>query len=223
MKNDREIKELVELMHERELADIPSRDELEKEYTLSEDFYNNMDALIANRNERNRKRRFVAAKIAAIAACFIMVFAGSTRKIQHIQANDEVKLEWKDEALFFYFNTEENCTIPEYELGYVPEGSVCKDKYSSEYVGFTVYDTGYMFYYSVSGGNMAVNNNSCVLKLVMMDDGNTVYYLESYNEKYPSSFVWLTNEGKYIFVLSGHCGYDELKKGYDSVRPVVEK
>lgn len=105
----------------------------------------------------------------------------------------------------------------------MPEGSVCKDKYSSEYVGFTVYDTGYMFYYSVSGGNMAVNNNSCVLKLVMMDDGNTVYYLESYNEKYPSSFVWLTNEGKYIFVLSGHCGYDELKKGYDSVRPVVEK
>lgn len=101
MINDREIKELVELMHERELADIPSRDELEKEYTLSEDFYNNMDALIANRKERNRKRRFVAAKIAAIAACFIMVFAGSTRKIQHIQANDEVKLEWKDEALFF--------------------------------------------------------------------------------------------------------------------------
>lgn len=222
MKKDREIKEIVQMMHEKELEAIPSKNELKKKYKLSEDFYNNMDELIANRKERNRKRRFVAAKIAAIAACFIIVFAGSTHKIQHIQANDEVVVEWKDEALYFHFDAEGDFTIPEYELGYVPEGSTYVNGFSDEYSGALIYDSGYLLYYSVCGGNMSVNNNSCLLKIVKMDDGNTVYYLESHNESYPSSFVWLTNENKYIFVLSGYCGFDELKKGYNSVRQVEE-
>lgn len=222
MRDDREIREIVQLMHEKELEAMPSREELEKEYTLSDDFYNKMDALIAGRKAKKRNKRLVVAKFVAVAACFIMVLFGSVEKLEYIQADDDLKVEWRDEALYFHFDTDGFLTIPEYEVGYVPEESELKESYYGRRSGFNTYYNGLVFYYAVCGGNMSINNNSCILKMVKMDDGNMVYYLEAQDKRFPSSFVWLENENKYIFALIGEFSFDELKKGYESVRLVEE-
>ena len=222
MRDDREIREIVQLMHEKELEAMPSREELEKEYTLSDDFYNKMDALIAGRKAKKRNKRLVVAKFVTVAACFVMVLFGSVEKLEYIQADDGLQIEWRDEALYFHFDTDNDLTIPEYEIGYVPEKSELKESYYGSHLGFNMYYNGFLFYYAVCGGNMSINNNSCILKMAKMDDGNMVYYLEAQDKGYPSSLVWLTNENKYIFVLIGECSFDELKKGYESVRLVEE-
>lgn len=222
MRDDREIREIVQLMHEKELEAMPSREELEKEYTLSDNFYNKMDALISGRKAKKSNKRFVIAKFVAVAACFIMVLFGSVEKLEYIHADDGLQIEWRDEALYFHFKTDEFTTIPEYEIGYVPEKSELKESYYGRYSGFNTYYNGLVFYYAVCGGNMSINNNSCILKMVKMDDGNMVYYLEAQDKRFPSSLVWLTNGNKYIFALIGECSFDELKKGYESVRLVEE-
>ena len=75
--NDREFEELLKKAvcsyHKEEMQALPSKEELERDCQLSDDFYEKMDALVQRQKHSFRKN---IMRYAAAAACFLLLASG---------------------------------------------------------------------------------------------------------------------------------------------------
>ena len=68
------IKSMVSLIHEYELANIPPNEELRRRYQLSDVFYKKMDRLMEEQEKKARRRKI--RRFAAAAAAVIVILFG---------------------------------------------------------------------------------------------------------------------------------------------------
>ena len=135
---DDEIKSIVTKMHEIELDSIPDAEDLKEKYTLSALFYKNMDKLVAKTTQK-RKNGMILKYISTAAAVLILVW-GLINPSIILDAYEEV-IQWFDDHTSFRFKQDVGeVVVPEYEVGYVPEGYELEREVRLSYSGIIVYE-----------------------------------------------------------------------------------
>lgn len=210
MSSEEELKEIVTKIHELELQSIPDNDVLKEKYTLSDTFYAKMERLI-KKHERNEKRKSRRRFIAAASVVIIILFSVSNPR--YIVKACENIMRWFEDHVEIHFREESDTgQIPEYHLNYVPEGYELEQNIYYEISGLQVYwkeDELLTFEYSVSSGDICVDNEEMEYIQLKTENGETIHYFKALDDK-ASSITWLSNDGDVMFTIVGKLAEEEL-------------
>ncbi len=220
MEFEDELKKIICELHQAEMEQLPSKDELQGKYRLSDTFYHKMQRLI-RRQKRRKKIRTCAGYVAAAAAVIVLLFS-----VSHPQYLIEAKnkfMEWFDDHVEFHFKEETGLTgMPKYELGYVPKGyELVEDNYLEMGMGLIVYSNGEVnlaLEYELSDANANTNNEDVTFSVITGNNGDTIYYFSSEDMGRESTMTWLSEDENISFTIIGVLSKEEMLKMQESVR-----
>lgn len=208
--DDFEYADIVIQMHDLEMSMIPSDEELRERYVLSEEFYARMERLIKRMSRR--ERRGIRLRYAVAIVVVLLTLYGLSNSQYVIQAYERI-MDWFTDHVVIHFQDEvELEELPEYELGYVPEGYVLESASHSEMSGGAIYvcgDRRLMFNYCKSDSITSLDNSGKDYYYLVTESGRTVYYFEGTGGK-SSSMVWQSEDGSVCFWLDGNLSQEEL-------------
>lgn len=192
MKNHKEedLKEILGLMQDKELEQLPDKETLQKTYELSDSFYGRMSQL-QKRMARKEKFRKHCSAAAAVAAAFVLVF------------------------LVVYPAAE---IAPMYTLEYVPDGYELESDYFNENIGVISYFDGenYLrFSYCISDAGIQLGGEGFS---ILKQDGKQIYYFKSTHKDVQSGMEWLSDNEHVAFGISGHLSKEEMLKVMKGVK-----
>lgn len=219
-KSDEELKSLIGKLHQAEMSQLPSKEELQGRYRLSETFDQKMNRLIQKQKSK-AKRTAYAGYVAAAAAVVVLLFS-----IFHPQYLVEARkqfMKWFDNHAEFHFKDETSLTeMPKYEMGYVPEGfELVEDNYYEMGMGLVVYQKGEeVLYldYEVSDANSSINNEGVTFTIITGNRGDTIFYFCSEDKSRLSTMTWLSEDGNISFTIAGIFDKEEMLKMQESVK-----
>lgn len=210
---DQAIKDMVSLVHEYELSQIPDDHELQKRYQLSEVFHQKMERMIERQEKKARRKKI--RQFAAVAAAAALVLFGVTNP-QTISKAGQWLIRWYDDHVSFQFVEDAgHVEVPRYELGYVPEGYRLElDDYAVGGVILYVNDKDqYLdFGYGAISSGLEVDNENKDFLTITGSRGEIIYYLRARNPEDESSMIWLSEDGTLKFCLGGYFSQEELLK-----------
>lgn len=207
---DPDIRDMVIKMHDMELRMMPSAEELQARYVLSDQFYERMDALIENmarRGRRSRRIRYTAGWAAALLLTFLIVnMSGVAEACWNVT-------DWFEEYVMFHFQEPEDSDLfPEYALGYVPQGYVLTDSVHTQSHGHIAYAAGdqtLTLEYGQASMQVYMNTQDRTLEEIPDGRGAVIYYFSSNDGSY-SSLLWLSEDEEICFTLTGTLPREEL-------------
>lgn len=207
---DLDIRDMVIKMHDIELRLTPSAEELQARYVLSDQFYEKMDALIQNmvrRGRRSRRIRYTAGWAAALLLTFLVINMSSvTEACWNVT-------DWFEEHVMFHFQEpDDSGSLPEYALGYVPEGYVLTDSVQIQAYGYIEYTSGNQILildYCHASAQINMNTKDRTLEKITDDGGATLYYFSS-DDGSDNSLLWLSEDEEICFMLTGTLPREEL-------------
>lgn len=218
--NDDELKSLVKRMHEYEMSKLPSKDELEETYTLSDTFYKKMERLIKRVEHKSKVRQTKGYIAAGIALVLLLISLANPEAV--VKACNQVMRWFEDHANFKFSQDVGVSEISQYELTYVPQGyEVALEEYC-ENAGLIYYLSGddmVLLSYGVADGSLSVNNEG--VELIMLEDENgELYYFKSLSEEKDNQLVWVSEDGTVSFALfvPYSLGEEELFKVKDGIQ-----
>lgn len=210
---DNEIKSILEKMHEVELQSIPEKEELQKRYMLSELFHKRLSKLV-NKVEREEKVRNAARYVAATAAV-LLLFCCVTQPGIIANAYKEIVKAFEDHISIKFKDNVSITEIPEYEVGYVPEGYVLVGNNSGMCeTSLTFRNQKDFLYinYAYADGSFGFDNEERMYKFIVLEDGTEIHYFESKVDRKGSTMAWLSKDGTLVFSISGPFSEEELLK-----------
>lgn len=215
--NDIDIRDMVIRMHDLELSLTPPAEELQARYVLSDEFYENMERLIQRmirRRCRLRRIHYAVGWAAALLLTFCIL-----RMSNMIEAGWNVT-EWFEEHAMFHFREQGSSdTLPEYELGYVPENYVLTDSFYSENTGYLQYSAGgqsLTLLYGRTSAHYDVDTENKEYKKIKTNNGVTVYLFTSSTDS-ESSMIWLSDDEQTCFTLTGYLPKEELLRIQENI------
>lgn len=121
----------------REMASMPTLDEMNKDFHPSPDFQHKMEKLLktAKRKEEKKDVLSFAKKLFVVATTVISVLFSTLLPVQAVrEAVVDTLLDWKDEFVAVIFSKDEaNIAIPmNIQLDYIPEGFSLVDSISDQ-------------------------------------------------------------------------------------------
>ena len=210
-KSEYEMKEIMKQTLFFELAQIPEDAELKSKYTLSEVFYKKMHRLM--KKEERRARIVKYTKYIAAAASIIVLLFVLSHPTYVAQAKEQI-IRWFETYTNIQFSEEAMMkTIPEYKLGYVPEGYALEREEYYDDAGIILYTNGEHqidLFYGTSDASIDINNEQAEYYRLKGSDGETMEYFKSLNPKRKSTLTWLSNDGNVTFSLGGILDKEEL-------------
>lgn len=211
-KDEFEYTDIVIKMHELEMSMLPAQRELRESCVLSEGFYERMDRLMERMSRRERSSmgfRYAAAMMALLVGLYFLFH------IQYLPQAAEKIMDWTREYINFKFEEQlDEVVVPEYRLGYVPEGYTLMHISHSENSGHAVYRNGdkmLAFDYGRSDTLISVDNSGKEYRQLVLEDGTEVHYLvDTAGEE--GSMIWLSEDGALFFYINGEFPEEELLK-----------
>lgn len=210
MESDMDIRAMVIKMHDLEFSLMPSPEELRAKYTLSDQFHTNMEQLVRQmvRRERRRRRiRYASGWAAALLLTFgILHMPGMTEACGNVT-------EWFEEYVMFHFQESgDSSLLPEYALGYVPEGYALTESIYTENYGCIQYLSGNQsltLTYVRDSAQNSIDIKSRNYEEVTLDSSTVIYYFAAEGNA-ESSMVWFSEDEDVCFILTGSLPREEL-------------
>lgn len=208
--HDTDIRNMVFKMHDLELHLMPSAEELQAKYVLSDEFHKSMEQLIWQMLRKERRRRGIRyasgwAAALLLTSCILNmpVMIGACRNIT----------EWFEEYAMFHFREQSNSdTLPEYELGYVPEGHLLIQSIYTEHNGYIQYQAGNLSLTFTYGRNSVQYNIDIKHRNheeIPIGNHNVLYYFTT-EEDSESSIIWFSEDEEICFTLTGNLPLEEF-------------
>lgn len=217
---DDRIKEFVGKLWEYEMSGILDEEGRNENDRLSDSFYRKMNILVQKQTRKVRRKAWMQG-IGASAAVFLIFFLIYNPGFV-VQAANRA-FEWFSDHVSFQFQYDSDVNeIPEYQIGYVPEGY--KKVEEEHYVGM-----GWITYYNekgecidltygVSDSSMGIDNENKKMLILNGKNNEKIYYLKGENND--SSITWQSEDETTVFNLSGVLTEEELLKIYNSIKKV---
>ncbi|MDE7063773.1 MAG: DUF4367 domain-containing protein [Lachnospiraceae bacterium] len=208
--HDTDIRNMVFKMHDLELHLMPSAEELQAKYVLSDQFHKSMEQLIWRMRRKERRRRgirYASGWAAALLLTFcILNMPGMIGACENIT-------EWLEEYAMFHFREQSNSdALPEYGLGYVPEGYVLTESIYTKDKGYIQYQTGTHFL-TLTYGHSSLQYNIDIQEKtheeIAAKNGTIIYYFAS-GARFEGSFIWYSEDEQICFTLTGNLPREEL-------------
>lgn len=220
MEHDMDIRNMVFKMHDLELRLMPSAEELQAKYVLSDEFRKSMAQLIWQmlRKERHRRGiRYASGWAAALLLTFcILNMPGMIRACGNIT-------EWFEEYAMFHFQEQGNSNaLPQYELGYVPEGYVLIQNIYTEHNGYIQYISGNQsltltYVHDSARCNVDIKHRNH--EEITLESSTIIYYFAAEADT-ESSIVWFSANEEICFTLTGNLPFEEFLQIQENI---VEK
>lgn len=214
---DMDITDMVIRMHDLEMSLMPSAEELQARYVLSDEFYHNMELLIQRMSRKGRRLcriRYAAGWAAALLLTFCIL-----RMPNMIDACGNVT-DWFEEHVMFHFREQgRSVALPEYELGYVPEGYTLTDSFHSENSGYLQYsadDQIITLLYGHTSAHFNVDTENKEYEEIETNNGIAAYYFTS-NAGSEGTIVWLSDDEQVCFTLTGNLPKEELLRIQENI------
>ncbi len=172
---------------ERELANMPSLEEMNEAFHPSEEFQQKMDKLLrtAKNKERARRWRHVLKRVAVFITAFVTLAACLMMPAKAVrEAVVTTLLEWKDQFMSIIISSEGagRHTLPDtIELGYVPDGFVMQEDFVQSDAFFSAkYQNGSDFFtiqiISIEGRQeVAVDNERTTFYPIQFDSHDAIW------------------------------------------------
>jgi len=210
-----DIKSMVSLIHEYELASIPSNEELKRRYQLSDVFYKKMDRLMEEQEKKVRRRKI--RRFAAAAAAVAVILFGVANPQMVAEAGEWIIQWFSDHVLFRFVEDAGDVAVSRYEFGYVPKGFQLEtDEYYDDIAGYIEFrgedELWFNLDYGVIDSGLVVNSENMDLFVLTGKKGETIYYLQAQNSGDDSSMTWISEDGTTKFNLMGNVSKEELLK-----------
>lgn len=219
---DLKIKAFLAKMIEYQFSVIPEQEDLSKQYSLSDSFFQKMESLIQSQKKKADRRVFFRW-LSAAAAVFLVIFLIANPGYVAEAANHV--MQWFADHVQFQFeeDTDINRT-PRYRIKWVPEGYTLSEDVYYTIAGMIEYHNEkgerINLVYGIIDGVMNVDNENKELLILKDKKGRILYYLKG--EDQDSSLTWYSEDQITIFNLDGNLTEEELMKIYDSVMMVEE-
>lgn len=221
---DNELKAIVTKMHELELDNIPCLEELKEKYVLSDVFYRKMDNLAVKVTQKRNIGFFI--KYVSMAAAIMILIWGLANPTIVLDAYEEV-IQWFEEHTSFQFKQDAGeIVVPEYEVGYVPQGYELE---LEEYDGFTgtkIYrkeEKLLIIDYGPADGNINLDSEGKTYHTIKGNKNDTIYYFESKDDNKMSTMTWLPEDEDVVFNVIGYLSKDELLQVHENIREKNKK
>ncbi|MDE7435618.1 MAG: DUF4367 domain-containing protein [Lachnospiraceae bacterium] len=218
--HDTDIRNMVFKMHDLELHLMPSAEELQAKYVLSDQFHKSMEQLIWRMRRKERRRRgirYASGWAAALLLTFcILNMPGMIGACENIT-------EWFEEYAMFHFREQSNSDVlPEYELGYVPEGYVLTESIYTKHNGCIQYISGNQsltltYVHDSARCNVDIKHRNH--EEIMLDSNTLIYYFAA-EANTESSIIWYSEDEEICFTLTGSLPLEELLQVQEKI---VEK
>ncbi len=217
---DDRIKEFVGKLWEYEMSGILDEEGRNENDRLSDSFYRKMNILVQKQTRKVRRKAWMQG-IGASAAVFLIFFLIYNPGFV-VQAANRA-FEWFSDHVSFQFQYDSDVNeIPEYQIGYVPEGYKWVDDAYDAGSGMIVYyhnERGYLYLvYGVIDSSIGVDNENKKLLILEGKNNQEIYYLKSTDND--SSITWQSEDENTVFNLSGVLTEEELLKIYNSIKKV---
>ncbi len=219
--DDNQIKEIVRLMHDTEIASLSDESLIHEKYKLSDKFYRQMNRLI--KKQKYKMRALEISKYAVACAAVVMILFMVARPNAVAEAARRFMV-WMKEMVSFQFEEDTDIVdFPKYELTYVPNGFELEHNlyFEEECMGDILYhskDRTLVFSYMSSDASNAVNDENVDVKIISYKGIKKIYYLKSYDEEYNSSMIWESDDGKITYSLTGTLTEEEFYKVIDGIK-----
>ncbi|MCM1090715.1 MAG: hypothetical protein NC092_04370 [Butyrivibrio sp.] len=210
MITERELKKQVRLLHELRMGELPEGESRQQEDKLSDEFYQKMETLVA-RVECRERRKWLGGRI-AVAACLALLLFNLVMP-RYVTEAYRYWVQWFDDHVSFRFSEDiGEVEIPEYDMGYLPEGyEILERHYTDGDAGLIECSGNLYFTYMRSDGLSDVNNEGVKYYELTTDDGIVLYCFEGMEEEM-SSVNWLSADKTTFFGLDGYLPMEELLK-----------
>lgn len=212
----RKWKKQMRLLHEMRMDELPNGESMRQEDFLSDEFYRKMEALVARVEGRERRRKFWGR--IAVAAC-LALFLLHLAMPQYITEAYQSWLQWFDDHVSFRFSEDiGEVEIPEYDMGYLPEGyEILERHYTDGDAGMIECSGNVYFFYMRSDGLSLANNEGVKYDERRTEEGIVLYCFESIEEGVMSSITWLSADKTTMFGLDGELSMEELLKIQENI------
>ncbi len=209
------LREAVSELYEKELSKI-SQCELEVGVTLSPGFYGKMDKLGKRILYKKAKKRLIPyglSMLFCIVAFSVMLYP------ERIAVASHSVLSWFQDHVSIQFKKQnEDGSVTEYVLAYVPEGFTLLEEQHGGKSGFSVYVNSenqmLSFNYAPSEASINVNSECITYEEIQTEDGKVLYYFVSQGNPKETSFIWLSDDEKTSFTINadGEMNIEEMLK-----------
>lgn len=202
-----------------ELAQIPDDVELNKKYKLSEMFYRRMHHLV----DRMERRKFMVkcVKYISAAASIIILLFTLSHPTYLAQAKNEIIRWFETHVALHYSEDSKETRVPEYRLGYVPEGYILETEDYYENSGIIVYTNGEHqidLFYGTSDTMLNINNEQAEYYRLKGLNGEIIEYFKSTNPNRESTLTWLSSDENVVFSIGGVLDKEELLEIKDHIQ-----
>ena len=182
---------------------------------------NRMEWILDRHRRRVRREKTIRMMVSSAATIAILLLISNSSKV--VDAGQAI-LKWGASMVDIRYKTdiEEYNGIPEYELTYLPEGVEQADSYYNDQTGGGgVYQSDtleFFFDYGYSDSMVSVNDEYVEKKQLTLGNSMKVMYLESKKEGYNSSLIWLSEDEKFSYILTGNLSKEEFLRVFAGIR-----